>query len=402
MVQPGENAVMQLIQSRRATSQIELARALNLPANTVHGMIKRLLDEGLIVQSSLERKGRGRPMLHYAVKIDGPVLAIEWLGTIWNVGIFGEKNFCFSLNSPVISEISAALKQLTDIRDGLPEMTGLNAKELKGVVISFNGARSPVTGALTSSVIPWINDLSADAFKGIWSCPVLLTEIPSRAITEARARAREGCEKLCVFNVGDGVSAQGVTSVGPWGFPQPFYGEIGHVCVDKRGRLCGCGHRGCLETVIGGPHFIQRVRDDITNGIQTSLSAFLTASPAVFFDELAKLESKNKESYAVTLVDELLDQCAWAVSVIMNLFDPDVVVLSGYVVGGRESWKQRIREKARGLVLYGEGQVIPLDFPRLKLVDRLESLVSEFTMSGALRPPPREDDSNDTYAKTLS
>ena len=40
-----------------------------------------------------------------------------------------------------------------------------------------------------------------------------------------------------------------------------FAGEFGHTCVEDRGRLCGCGHRGCLETYVASKGIVQTARE---------------------------------------------------------------------------------------------------------------------------------------------
>lgn len=57
---------------------------------------------------------------------------------------------------------------------------------------------------------------------------------------------------VAYINLGTGLSAGIVTDGKPWRGAQGLAGEVGHLAVDPRGRLCPCGQRGCLETVASG------------------------------------------------------------------------------------------------------------------------------------------------------
>ena len=65
---------------------------------------------------------------------------------------------------------------------------------------------------------------------------------------------------------------------------------------------------------------------------------------------------------------------ALPVSRVENLIGPDVIVLSGYGLAERESWRERIVQKARPLTLGAETEPIRLEFPRLKREDYLREL----------------------------
>lgn len=57
---------------------------------------------------------------------------------------------------------------------------------------------------------------------------------------------------VAYVNLGTGLSAGIVVDGKPWRGARGLAGEVGHLAVDPRGRLCPCGQRGCLETVASG------------------------------------------------------------------------------------------------------------------------------------------------------
>ncbi|NMS07708.1 ROK family protein, partial [Vibrio parahaemolyticus] len=71
-------------------------------------------------------------------------------------------------------------------------------------------------------------------------------------------------------------------------------GEIGHIQIDPLGEQCQCGNFGCLETVAANPAIIQRVKQLITQGYESSLTDLenitieAVCQHAMNGDELAK------------------------------------------------------------------------------------------------------------------
>ncbi|HVM70042.1 MAG TPA: ROK family protein, partial [Gaiellaceae bacterium] len=97
-------------------------------------------------------------------------------------------------------------------------------------------------------------------------------------------------------------------------------GELGHVTVDCAGRVCrGCGRRGCLEAYVSGTSIIERAREA---GLAPQ-SASDVAEAAAAGDAAAR-----------EVWDGTTDALACGLTSIVNLFEPELVVLGGGVVNG--------------------------------------------------------------------
>ncbi len=109
-------------------------------------------------------------------------------------------------------------------------------------------------------------------------------------------------------------------------------GELGHMILDPNGPLCGCGNHGCLEAFASRLAIEREIRDAISRGI-----------PSTIFDNIEKpdapLRSKRlSEAYAnydpaVTYaVDRSAQYVGYGVASLLNIFNPEVVVIGGGVV----------------------------------------------------------------------
>jgi predicted NBD/HSP70 family sugar kinase len=90
------------------------------------------------------------------------------------------------------------------------------------------------------------------------------------ALGELRQGAGRGLTDLIYVHVderaGAGVILNGRLHRGAAGTA----GEIGHVTVDPHGQTCPCGNRGCLDVVVGAPHFLDPLRDGYGDQLDVS------------------------------------------------------------------------------------------------------------------------------------
>ncbi len=91
--------------------------------------------------------------------------------------------------------------------------------------------------------------LGADLAERLGIECILVQEEHALCLAERCFGSARGLDDFAMLDistgVGLGVMSRGRLLLGRSGFA----GEIGHITVDIRGRRCGCGNRGCLETV---------------------------------------------------------------------------------------------------------------------------------------------------------
>lgn len=87
-----------------------------------------------------------------------------------------------------------------------------------------------------------------------------------------------------------------------------FAGEIGHTTVEPDGPFCGCGNRGCLETLATDTAFLHAVRDRL---------GYL-----VTMDEAANLDVSSE-------LDRVLSYLAIGLASLVNVFNPEAIILNG-------------------------------------------------------------------------
>ena len=207
------------------------------------------------------------------------------------------------------------LKRLKSMHDelvaavpGLPTTFGIGTP----------GAISPRTGLLKNSNTVCMNGqhVKADLERLIGRKIEIQNDANCFAMAEALLGA--GKSRKLVFGVimgtgcGGGIVYKGEVFTGP----QAIAGEWGHMCIDPNGPLCYCGNRGCVETFISGGGLEKRYAERY--GTKRSLKEVEVAYFA-------------GEPQAVDFMQEFFDRFGRAMANLIDILDPDVVVLGGGV-----------------------------------------------------------------------
>ncbi len=118
-------------------------------------------------------------------------------------------------------------------------------------------------------------------------------------------------------------------------------GEIGHVVIDAAGPACACGARGCLEALAGGVAFAGRARRLLETGAAPVL-AELTAGREPAAADLARAAERG-ETAALAEIRNGGHLLGVGLAGLVNVLNPDVVTLSGGLLGMGEPLLESLR-----------------------------------------------------------
>jgi len=108
-------------------------------------------------------------------------------------------------------------------------------------------------------------------------------------------------------------------------------GEIGHTTIDSTGRLCKCGNYGCLEAYASGPAIAARAVEGISSGVDTKLPAYVGGDLALITAQTVYEAAQAGDDYALEVVRDTAKFLGAGVGNLVNIFNPDVVVIAGGV-----------------------------------------------------------------------
>jgi glucokinase len=211
--------------------------------------------------------------------------------------------------------------------------SGIGWDGVHAIGIGCGGPLDPERGVLLAPLhLPdWHGVPIAELATAALDRPAVLDNDATAACAgEHRYGAGRGAQTMVYLTVstgvGGGVVLDGKLHRGPSGNG----GEFGHLTVDWHGRRCrGCGRRGCLEAYASGTSIAERARE-----------AGMDGATAADVAQAARAGSP----IAAKVWDETCEALASGITSIVNLFEPEVVVLGGGVVRTGEQLLAPVRE----------------------------------------------------------
>ena len=111
-----------------------------------------------------------------------------------------------------------------------------------------------------------------------------------------------------------------------------FAGEFGHVSINFSGPKCGCGGSGCFELYASGSAINSRMKRDIKSGIKSMAFDSIGYDPEKVNGKILGDAAEKGDPYAISMLQQEGYYIGVGLANLINLFDPDVIVLAGGMV----------------------------------------------------------------------
>lgn len=301
------------------------------------------------------------------LKNDGIFIGIEIGGTKLQLvtgdgsAIIGER-LRYSINP---AEGAAGIRK--QIREGIQKF--LQSNEVKSIGVGFGGPVDWKTGEiqLSHQIEGWGNFNLKSWLQELTSLPVT---IDNDANTAALAEAKHGCGKghntLFYMTIGSGIGGGVIINEQIYHGRTPGEVEIGHIRLDKSGVT--------LENKCSGWAVNNKVKDYIERNPESVL-AKLSEERALPGAYLLIPALQVKDADAKMIIDEIADDLAFALSHVIHLFNPEIIIIGGGLSSLKEHLVIPLTEKLPQYLLKALLPVPPV---------KIASLVEDVVPIGAL------------------
>lgn len=324
--------VLEIICTNPPLTRAEITKLSGISSPTMTKLFDELMLSGIINEVKVAPSGRGRPSNYYYLANE----KIQIFGAI-----IGVKTCRIFTAEPSLKLTKIKNKEFAtpDSYDKLlQEFRNFIEEELKADIL-FGGLALSVPGVLNTSTmeivscpnIHWLTGTSPaeDIVEGFGLHQIMLQEEHVLCLAECAAGNTYTHENFVILDIsegmGMGVFANGKYITGEFGFA----GEIGHIPLGDLRNVCGCGRNGCLET----------------SATDTALLKLAGVSTETSFDELKKFMVSGD----INLNDELdivIDYLAKGVAVIINIFNPGLILINGRMFSLSDKLLNTLRERA--------------------------------------------------------
>jgi glucokinase len=219
----------------------------------------------------------------------------------------------------------------------LRELIATNGVDLQGIGIACTGPINPITGLMgdVNTLPGWQGWNPVEEMAAAFGVRVALeNDADGAALGEARWGAGKGKRSLISITVGTGIGGGIILNGSVYRGAANSHPEIGHHIVEPDGPLCTCGAHGCWESLAAGPAFEQwyaeqNPHDEHRHGKQIC--------------ELAR----QGHLPARQAVDRLAKYLGLGIANVVSIFTPEVIALSGSVMGSADLLLEPIRAVVR-------------------------------------------------------
>ena len=238
--------------------------------------------------------------------------------------------------------VDAVLGLAADLATGSPGTTAVGLA-LPGVVDDETGT------VLSAANLRWREvPIASLTRERLGLAVAVMHDVRAAAVAEGLLGAARGAHDYLLVTLGTGVGAALVIRGQPYTGARGLGGEFGHVAVEPRGPLCGCGRAGCLEAFASAGHIARRYRamvGDAANGANAR--------------EIAQRAAYG-ETPSGAIWREAMDALAIALANYVTLLDPELIVVGGGMAAAGDELFGSLRHRLEAHMRFGEApDVVP-------------------------------------------
>ncbi len=315
--QINRNLVFNLIRTRQPLSRADLARVSGLQRSTVSLIVEELIKERWVLEGSTGRPPRGRRPTFLELNHQRAVIALDIHPSQTTVAVTDLGGKIVAQN--VVELPSDPKKAIQPIIAAIRKLIAANSdKSFDGIGISLPGRADPIREEpIFAPNLKWpISSIKSRIQKATGLRVEMDNVANACALSEVWFGDSDGLHDLVVVNVsegiGTGIFANGQLLRGANGMA----GEFGHVQMEINGPRCGCGGRGCWETV-GSNRAGLRYYEEMSGA----------AAPASF-GALVKMAQSN-DTNAIKALEKMSSFLGRGLRMIASALAPNEIVIVG-------------------------------------------------------------------------
>ena len=227
--------------------------------------------------------------------------------------------------------------------------TGAKRSDFAGVGIGSPGPLDRERGiVIVTPNLGWRNFPLRDEISKRVDLPASLDNDANCAtIGEWWCGAARGARHVIGITIGTGIGGGLILDGRLFHGASDVAGEIGHTTIDSTGRRCKCGNYGCLEAYASGPAIAERAREALAGGEPSALTKLVNGDLTRITAQLVYDAAKKDDDVARQVVRETANFLGAGVANLLNIFNPDVVVIAGGVTQAGAPLFEPLRAEVR-------------------------------------------------------
>ncbi len=172
-------------------------------------------------------------------------------------------------------------------------------------------------------------------------------DVNATALAELKYGSGAGFDSMICVAIGTGVGGGIILNGKLWRGANHTAGEIGHICIDPNGPLCACGAHGCIEVYCKSAAIIERTRKHLNGNMTDNFKKILEGDIDNLSIRKIFTALKKGDLIAKDVIEETADFLAIGLSGVVNLLNPQIVVIGGGVADGGGGFVEAVAAKLK-------------------------------------------------------
>ena len=234
------------------------------------------------------------------------------------------------------------------------EKAGCSLDEVKAIGAGVPGVCNPKTGTIVECVnlhwkeIPFMAEMKKYIDKPVY----LDNDATVAGLAEAVAGVSAGIDNSVFLTLGTGVGGGIVIGGKVYSGSHNVGSELGHMIIEMDGELCNCQNRGCFERYASATAIILDGRRAMAAHPESLLSTLCGGDPAKMEAKTGFDAAKEGDEIALKVFRRYVKGLAIGIVNIINVLDPEVVVLGGGVSKAGDFLLDAVREAVKPYILF--------------------------------------------------
>lgn len=350
-------AVLTCLRQHAPISRVALAEKTGLNKATITRLTRDLIEHGFVIETGVQSSVTGRPSILLELNPHGGYM----------IGARLDVDYC----SAILTNFSSEILWRSDIRHDWNDdrqhiqnnlltliqeafqQVPRTGRPVLGLGVSMPGLVDDVQGVLLFAPnLGWRDVPIKEWLSQYFEVPIFVdNEANLAALGESYFGVAQDSDYVLYINITAGAGAGIVLNQQILRGAAGLAGEVGHITIDPNGPRCNCGNVGCWETFVKAPVLLQRIKDLRAAGFQSTLpdevldSFSRTAIPMI-------VESAMRgEQAALHALDETSHYLGIGIANLINIFNPQKIVLGGYLTPAYELMLPNIRNVVQARAL---------------------------------------------------
>lgn len=324
--------IFKFLDQTESASINEISKEINISVPKTTSLITELIEEGLISDyGKFESTGGRKANLYGLIGDAGFILGVDVKKYYINIGLLNFKKQLIHQKSRItfkLDNTAESLNQLIQIIQNFIKEVGIKKDKILSLGINLSGRINHTKGHSYTFFHFQEEPLSEIIQEKIGIKTYLENDSRAMAFGEF-CNGEVNTEKNVLFvnldyGIGLGILIDGKVYYGKSGFS----GEFGHIPFFNNEIICHCGKKGCLETEASGNALLRKFKEKIKLGSTSSVLKKNKKVEDITLTDLIQAAQKE-DVLIIELLAELGENLGKGLAVLINVFNPELIIIGG-------------------------------------------------------------------------